>query len=150
MEVNGLHDRCQLVIAVGPPPQHIECKVDLCVCSNKATIARELCLLCVTHACILHRNAELVKLKPLFCAFYLINSPNDSFSVVLLLPVVYYGYPYECFVTFSVPQFSSIFSRCQWILPSHIFIRCFIQRSSSKTLTRFVLAVREVSSMLYT
>src|SRR5260370_25936636 len=58
-----MHDSCQLVVSIWQPSEHIECQVNLCICPDKAYIAGDSCLLCVTHACILHRNSRVVKLN---------------------------------------------------------------------------------------
>src|SRR5215469_4739143 len=60
-ESDGLHHCCEVVIAVSSTSENIERQVDLCIRSNKANVARSLCSLCVTHGCIVHRNAKLVK-----------------------------------------------------------------------------------------
>src|ERR1700719_3953000 len=74
-QVNGLHDRCQCVIAICALSQYIEREIDLGICPDEAKAARNLCLLCVTHECIVHRNRGLVKF---ICLFSCLNEKNSQ------------------------------------------------------------------------
>ena len=80
------------MVTVCTPSQNIQCEIDFRVCLNKAHVARDMYLLCVIHACIVHRKGGFVKVWRPFRGFsaniaQITGVVPELYACGILLPV---------------------------------------------------------------